>query len=1443
MKLIHQILVPALLTGPLASAAPLEIRAISSLELAGSEISAFDPASKRVFVTSNIGLQIVDLTDPSAPTLVSTVDFTAAPINLDSTDVTSVAVHNGTVAVAVPNSVKENKGHVVFLNAADASWLSTVEVGVLPDHVTFTPDGAKVLTADEGEMLPTPVGTGSDPAPGTVTIIDVSGGFAAPTAVSVDFTAFDAQAQELMDAGVRIFDDGTGNLKLPSIDFEPEYLAISADSALALVTLQEANAIALLDIAAAAFTAIVPLGEKDFSGLLADFSDRDGPANGTAINLTRGNPVFGLYMPDAIASYTVGGETWYVIANEGDDRGDFMTNPEESIRVGNNGYILDPTVFPNAAELKANSRLGRLTVSNSPGLRGDIDGDGDIDRILAYGGRSFSILDSTGAMVYDSGDLLERATANIGAPWFDDERSDNKAAEPEGITTGVVDGRTYAFVGLERSRAVMAFDVTDPSSVSPAGFGTHEGDENPEGLTFVTAADSPNGEVLLIVTNETSNTLTIFAVKPVAYTLQLLHLSDGEAGLLASQTAPNLAALVDAFDGAYPNTLILTGGDNFIPSPFLNAGTDPSLSAIPGIGATAFARPDIAIHNAIGVEASAIGNHEWDLGSNVFADAIRPSGAWIGAQFPHISANLDFSGDPAANAAFTDVPLDGTASAIPDALDRKGRIVPTAVITKGGERIGLVGVTTQLIESISSPSGTEVKGFPTGPGPNGEVEDMDLLASQVQPYIDELAAEGVNKIVLLSHLQQIENERSLATKLSGVDIILAAGSNTRLGDADDTPFAFPGHAADFDDTYPIVTAGLNGEPTLIVNTDNEFTYIGRLVVDFDAEGVLILSNLAVHSLVNGAYASTEENVAAAWGVAAEDLATTAFAAGTKGAAVSAITSAVQAVIADKDGEVFGYTSVYLEGERSFVRSEETNFGNITADANAGALRFITGGTAPIVSLKNGGGIRAQIGAVSGSAEKLPPQANPAIGKPEGGISRLDIENALRFDNKLIAFETTPEGLKNILEHGVAAWPNQGRFPQVGGVSFSWDPALPSGSRLVSISLIDDNGDPVAAIVSGGELVENAPETIAMITLNFLANNGDGYPMKANGENFRYLLADGTLGPVLDEEEDFTIAPSLPDNPVGEQEVFALYLADRHGTPATAYTIADTIAASDTRIQNLEFRPDEVLPYTADQLATLNTYADPLRTLGLSPVLAITAPQVIAGIDALIVAAGNTGRAAGLAEGLAEGHAAGVVEGHAAGLAEGRVEGHAAGVVEGHAAGHTEGLAEGTASGLAAGRAEGLVAGIAAGRAEGFIAGRTEGFAEGRTAGLVEGRSEGLLAGIATGITTGHATGLAEGLATGRTEGLAEGRAEGLIAGRAEVTSNPSDFDLYTVESIQDLRGAGNLLIKAENGEVVLSLPIEKSTTLEQGSWLGAGELRLVLPIDAGQHFYRLILPQ
>lgn len=1148
--------------------------ATESITLAGAEISAFDPATGRAFVTSFAGLQVIEIGDDLSMTLIGTIE-------LGSNDLNSVAVHNGIVAVAVAADDKTQPGSVFLLDAAGtpgdpAMILNEVTVGALPDMLTFTPDGSKILVANEGELAE----DGTD-AEGSVSIIDVSGGASAATVTTADFTAFNDQIAALKAAGVRLFagEEGFENTTVAQ-DLEPEYISVSPDGTTAFVTLQENNAIAILDIASGQFTDIVPLGLKSFLGLPVDFSDEDEVAN-----LTTDNRVFGQYMPDAISSFTgTDGKTYYVIANEGDDRDDFLPEFldgfEEASRVDD--LELDPTVFPNAAELQDDFVLGRLTVSQAPGNNGDIDGDGDIDQLLAYGARSFSILSADGTIVFDSGSHIEEFFAANGlfdeddllnSGLFDDSRSDNKGPEPEGLTVGVYGDSVLAFVAIERGGGgVMVYDVTDPSNVSFVTHFRNFNDISPEGVVYIKAEDSPTGEAVLLVSNEVSNTLTAVEItEPGTYTLQLLHFADAEAKSLAIETAPNLAALVDAFEDDYVNSITLAGGDNYIPGLFFTAQADSSVAD--ALGFNGGPRVDIAIHNAIGVEASTIGNHEFDRGTATFAGAIAPSGAYAGTLFPYLSANLDFAGDSALNPLFTET-LDGD---LEFADDLSGRIVPSAVIEENGELIGLVGATTQVLSTLTSTGGVNVDGT--------NQNDMELLAAQLQPYIDELRDQGVNKIIVMSHLQQIELEQALAPLLEGVDIILAAGSNTRLADGDDELIAFPGHDATAQGGYPIVTQGLDGAPTLIVNTDNEFTYLGRLVVDFDANGEIILGSLDARTSVNGAYAATAENVADAWNTTVDNLGETAFAEGTRGNEVQQLVDAVNAVLLDQGSNVYGYSEVYLEGARSAVRSEETNLGNLTADANAHAARAALGLSEDdvVVSFKNGGGIRDAIGTLSGTGSDV------VFGPNEGGVvTELDVGAALAFNNGLVVFDTTPEGLLNILNSPNAFQAGNGGFAQLSGVEVSYDPGLPQGSRVIDVALVDGLGNKTA-LVDDGQVVAGAPATITMITLDFIAgNDGDGTEIAENGTNFRYVLVDeqgnlsvsGVLDIIADDDFDGDVVVDLGsyagEDTLGEQLAFELYLGEFFGTPASAYDRVDTSAELDERIQNISVREDTVL---------------------------------------------------------------------------------------------------------------------------------------------------------------------------------------------------------------------------------------------------------------------------
>ena len=530
------------------------------IALTGAEIPAFDPISKRAFTSANIGIQVVDLTDPAAPVFVSNIAPSSLGVaGLTSNDVSSIALRKGVgsdpsvLAAAIISSPKSNVGYVIFLNAGTAALLGSTPVGAVPDHIAFSPDGTKLLVANEGELDGAAVDISTDTTVGSISIIDISSGVATPVVTTADFTSYDVPATitALKDSGVRIFRGGK-----PSTDFEPEYFAISADGTKAMVTLQEANAVAVLDIASATFTSVVPLGKKNFSTGRHDFSDRDGAGASNLVNPTTGNPVFGLYMPDAIASFSSAGQTYYVTANEGDDRNDFL-NPDETTTVGNAVYDLDNTAFPNELALKNQASLGRLTVSNAPGLRGDTDGDDDIDEILSYGGRSFTILNSAGAIVFDSGDMIENIIASQFLANFDDTRSDNKGPEPEGVTIANLGGRTYAFVGLERSHMVLAFDVTNPLAVTYTGGFRRTGDLNPEGLVVVPAADSPSGKALLLVASEVSNTLTIHELTSDTFATWLGSNGYTSTGIDTDTDKDGLTDRMEFFFNQSPNN----GGD------------------------------------------------------------------------------------------------------------------------------------------------------------------------------------------------------------------------------------------------------------------------------------------------------------------------------------------------------------------------------------------------------------------------------------------------------------------------------------------------------------------------------------------------------------------------------------------------------------------------------------------------------------------------------------------------------------------------------------------------------------------------------------------------------------------------------------------------------------------------------------------------------------------
>jgi len=514
-----------------------------------AEIVAHDPANQRLFVVNALArtIDVLDINDPALPVKLSTIDATA-----EGAAANSVAVYGDLVAVAIEAENKQANGKVVFYNSTDLNKAGEVEVGALPDMVTFTRDGQKVLVANEGE----PSNDYSVDPEGSVSIIDLSNGVASATVTTAGFTGFNADQADLETAGLRIFGPGATLAE----DLEPEYIAVSIDNTKAWVALQENNAVAELDIEAGEITALLPLGYKDHSiiGNELDASNRD-----SGINI-RNWPVKGMYMPDAITSYGYNGKTYYITANEGDSR-DYDGWTEE-FRMAD--LTLDPASDLSAiTNLLEDENLGRLNTTSTMGISngcdpsqlpaelGDLNGDTDVDvddvkfyventceydTLFSYGARSFSIWSEDGKRVFDSGSEFERITASLIPGNFNgnndensfDNRSDDKGPEPEAVTIGTINGQTFAFIGLERAGGIMVYNVTNPQNpgfvqyLNNRDFSVSQenleagmaGDLGPEGLAFIAAEDSPNGKPMLAVGNEVSGTTTFYGVDVIELT-------------------------------------------------------------------------------------------------------------------------------------------------------------------------------------------------------------------------------------------------------------------------------------------------------------------------------------------------------------------------------------------------------------------------------------------------------------------------------------------------------------------------------------------------------------------------------------------------------------------------------------------------------------------------------------------------------------------------------------------------------------------------------------------------------------------------------------------------------------------------------------------------------------------------------------------------------------
>ncbi len=469
----------------------MEINQISSFQIGKgegyAEMIRYHSQSKSLLVTaSETGtIERISISDPFNLKKI-------APFDLSGGNVTAVAVHKDLIAASIKEKKADAPGNVQIFNN-NGEKLAEYKTGALPDNIAFSPDGRYLLTANEGE----PSDDYKIDPEGSFTLIDLSSGVQNANVKQIKLNNIK------MPAGARIIKPGSSFAE----DAEPEYITFAPDGKEAYATLQENNAIATIDIASAKVINVSGLGFKNVSRTSHDVSNKDG-----GINMKRW-PVLMMYQPDAIVSYETKGSTYLVTANEGDAK-DYDGFSEET-RVGK--LKLDKTMFPNANELQKKENLGRLKTTKT---LGDTDGDGDHDIIYAYGGRSFSIWKDDGTLVFDSGNAFENIISkrspemfNANGPTKIDDRSDDKGPEPEALAIGKINGRTYAFIGMERNNAIFAYDITLPSDPHMVSYiMPNENHNSPEGLEFIPSSVSPTGKPLLAVAYEMTGTIGLYEI-------------------------------------------------------------------------------------------------------------------------------------------------------------------------------------------------------------------------------------------------------------------------------------------------------------------------------------------------------------------------------------------------------------------------------------------------------------------------------------------------------------------------------------------------------------------------------------------------------------------------------------------------------------------------------------------------------------------------------------------------------------------------------------------------------------------------------------------------------------------------------------------------------------------------------------------------------------------
>lgn len=1078
------------------------------------------------------GVRAFNIATPASPKSVSRIDLAGY-----GAEINSVAAYGPYVVAALEADPRTSPGRIVLMrwNGKSLNVVRAARTGALPDMVAFSPDGRQMLVANEGE--PSCYGDGCVDPEGSLTLVDIAAlaRGASGASTQIGFAGFNAQASALRKSGVRIFGPGATVAQ----DLEPEYITFDpSNPARAWVSLQENNALATVDLAARKVTRIVALGTKNHNNKAAglDASDRDGRVN------IRNWPVRGMYQPDAIAAYVVKGQTYIVSANEGDAR-DYDGFAEE-LRVGDDEFTLNPTTFPDLANLKKDENLGRLTVT----AQGAKKSGRLLDEILAFGSRSISVWSSGGVQVWDSGDALESMTAARLPRYFNssndevafDNRSDNKGPEPEGVAVGTIGNKTYAFVALERIGGLAVFDVTDPKKGQLIQYlNTRDflqdaaPDAGAETVAFVPASASPNGKPLVAVSNEVSGTVTMW--QPVnpdgAADLTLLHNNDGESSLFTlSNTVGTLALPVggvaafssvaqrevsDARSGG--NSVVnVYAGDSFLASSLLACSLPPAPASTPVYDAVA--------QRLLPYDVHVFGNHEFDFGPDFLKRYVQGFSNGSRTDQPFISGNLDFSTDPQWASL---IERSGTVVA---GQIVNGRVVAQTAIVSDivtGQRFGIVSATTPNLPTISSPAPVTVTST-----------DIATTASVVQRQVDDMKAAGITKVIFVSHLQSLANDKEIVSLLSGIDIAVAGGGDDQL--ANSPAVLLPGDTPAVG-AYPTVVKDKAGVAVPIVTTSGNYKYLGRLDASFDASGNLLGYDLATsypRRVIPTSAAATSMGLTDA--VAPDKLMEQRIAPAAKcldGLKTPIARTEVVLNVARGSATALG------------VRTGETNGGNLIADGFIDSYdRYATRAGLPprsatnlVVAVQNGGGIRQTGGDVL-----------PIGGVAPGAITRDNTLNLLAFLTNVMTVvpAVTPAEMREVFERSLGSGfsgakctgAGGGQFLQVSRLRLIADCSKTAqvvttegvittpGERVRYLAF--DPGTPAnladdVVLVRDGAVVAGAPN-VALVTNSFTAAGGDNYPtLKAKaaiqlGATYEQALVEYLL--------DFASSAGLPTLP-------------------------------------------------------------------------------------------------------------------------------------------------------------------------------------------------------------------------------------------------------------------------------------------------------------------------